>query len=114
MIEVIKNTVENTLNVSFEDESRKREVFEARVVFCLIYLGNYEGNKIPKNQSIADIIGKTQDVVVYYKKQAKSLMIYKEFKSKYIKCLRSIGKNEEEISLQTSVKFIEEITKKRK
>jgi len=110
----IKSSIENTLNISFHNDSRQREIFEARIVFCLISLNNYTSKKIPTNRTLAEHVGKTPDVIVYYKKQAKNLMIYNDFKAKYIKCLRSIGKNEDEISIQTSTDFIEKITKKRK
>ena len=111
----IKSSVENTLNISFTNKSRERKMLDGRVVFCLICLGNPINGKRTKNQTIAYLLNKKHDIIVYYKKIGRTLIQHdKEFKKKYIDCLKSIGKSEEEISIQTSVEFIEKITVKLK
>ncbi len=111
MLETVKNTVENTLNISFKNESRQRDIVDARIIFTLIS-SIKPGTRI---KHISHQLNKDHATVIHYKKTALNLIQFNnQFKKKYIKCLLSNGSTEKEITYQTSKEFIQKIIKKRK
>jgi len=103
MMQLLKITIEQTLQINLDSPKRNRELVEGRVIFCVMVYATINTTTI----ELGAFLDKNHTTICHYKKVAVNWLEYdKKFRQKLKDCLQKTGKSNEEIKQILTLDFL--------